>query len=179
VEMKESHPLDDLAEVITERVNAKLTVALDRLKELGWLDASVLETCHIDRQRTESLSLPETLCVGVLSRIRRDARPEELELVQRSLQESLKKGLVDRISEEGLRLHLLRKRVSGGGMSAEISFVVISHEGTLFDPDSESIEVVDLKNVLERIKLDLAREEEPTDRADGGPGSEGKAEEEQ
>jgi DNA-binding transcriptional MerR regulator len=166
VEMKESHPLDDLADVITERVNTKLEVALEKLRKLKWLDDSILEACRIDKTERKVLSIPEMLCVGVLSRIRGVARPEELELVRRTLEGSVKKGLLDRASEQALQLYLLRKRLSGGGISAEISVAMISHADALFDPDVSKVDVVDLKNVLERIKLDLAKEQETTEPPD-------------
>ena len=44
-EMKDEYPLDDLAELITTRVNAKLQVALAKLERLGWLDGDLLKTC--------------------------------------------------------------------------------------------------------------------------------------
>ena len=55
---------------------------------------------------------------------------------------------------------LLRKRLSGGGISAEISVATIAAANALFDPDTEQVEAVDLGHVLERIKLDLAKESE-------------------
>ena len=42
-EMKGKRPLDDLAEMITEKVNEKLQIAFDRLQELDWLDESILK----------------------------------------------------------------------------------------------------------------------------------------
>jgi len=168
-EMKGDHPLDDLAEVITQHVDAKLQVAFDQLKSLKWFDDSVLETCCIDRDRTAPLTIQETLCVAVLSRLRQVGRSEELDLVQRTLTECLDAGLLDRIAEEHLRLYLLRKRLSGGGISAEISMVAIAPAGVVFDPDIEQVEAVDLGHMLERIKLDLAKEVEvgsPDDRTD-------------
>lgn len=158
-EMKGDHPLDDLADVITQQVNEKLQVAFDRLQQLKWFDDSILETCKIDRGRSTPLSIHETLCVAVLSRLRKVARAEELELVQRTLVEG-RNGLFDRVSEETLNLYLLRKRLSGGGISAEISIVTVAAPRAVFDPDIEQVETVDLAHLLERIKLDLAKESE-------------------
>jgi hypothetical protein len=115
------------------------------------------------------LTIQETLCVAVLSRLRQVGRSEELDLVQRTLTERLDAGFLDRIAEEHLRLYLLRKRLSGGGISAEISMVAIAPAGVVFDPDIEQVEAVDLGHMLERIKLDLAKEVEvgsPDDRTD-------------
>jgi DNA-binding transcriptional MerR regulator len=158
-EMKGDHPLDDLAEVITEHVNAKLQVAFDRLQQLKWFDETILETCGIDRGRATPLSIHETLCVAVLSRLRKSARPEELALVKRTLSER-RNGLLDRIGDEKLSLYLLRKKLSGGGISAEISLVTVSSPKAIFDPEIEQVETVDLGHILERIKLDLAKESE-------------------
>ena len=163
-EMKGDHPLDDLADVITQHVNEKLQVAFDKLQHLKWFDDSILETCKVDRDRTRPLSIQETLCVAVLSRLRRVARSEELSLIQRTLAERLDAGMLDRITEECLQLYLLRKRLSGGGISAEVSMVAVAPAKAVFDPDTEQVESIDLGHVLERIKLDLAKETE-----DGSP----------
>ena len=159
-EMKTDHPLDDLADVITEKVNAKLQVAFDRLSQLKWFDDSVLETCGIDPTRSVPLSITETLCVAVMSRLRSVGRAEELGLIHRTLKQQLNEGLLDRITEERLQLYLLRKKLSGGGISAEISMAVMAPPKVVFDPEIEQVEVVDLGHVLERIKLDLAKEAE-------------------
>ncbi|MGB2982743.1 MAG: DUF4004 family protein [Candidatus Bipolaricaulia bacterium] len=159
-EMKGDHPLDDLADVITQHVNSKLQVAFDQLRSLKWFDDSILETCKIDRGRAHPLTIQETLCVAALSRLRQVARSEELDLVHRTLSKHLDELFLDRISEERLRLYLLRKRLSGGGISAEISTVIIGPDKVVFDPDIEAVETIDLGHVLERIKLDLAKEVE-------------------
>ncbi len=159
-EMKEDHPLDDLADVITQQVNTKLEVAFDRLRRLQWFDDSVLETCRIDRGRAKPLTIQETMCVAAVGQLRKKARTEELDLVRRTFDERLDEGLLDRIAEERLRLHLLRKRISGGGISAEISMAVIGPEKLVFDPEIERVEDVDLRHLLERIKLELAKEAE-------------------
>jgi DNA-binding transcriptional MerR regulator len=168
-DMKGDHPLDDLADVITQQVDEKLQVAFDRLKQLKWFDDSILETCRIDRSRSTPLSIHETLCVAVLSRLRKTARAEELDLVKRTLVEG-RNGLLDRMSEEKLNLYLLRKKLSGGGISAEISIVIVATPRAVFDPDIEQVEMIDLANLLERIKLDLAKESEsapPERKAEG------------
>lgn len=159
-DMKGDHPLDDLADVITQHVDSKLQVAFDRLSQLKWFDASVMTSCDIDPKRAEPLTIQETLCVAVMSRLRSTARPEELSLIHRTLSERLNNGLLDRITEEHLQLYLLRKRLSGGGISAEISMAIVAPPKIVVDPEIEQVEVVDLGHVLERIKLDLAKETE-------------------
>ena len=159
-DMKGDHPLDDLADVITQQVDEKLQVAFEKLRQLKWVDDSILTTCGVDRDENRPLTIQETLCVAVLSRLRKIAREEELDLVRRTLTERLDAGLLDRIREENLLLYLLRKRLSGGGISAEISVATIAAANALFDPDTEQVEAVDLGHVLERIKLDLAKESE-------------------
>lgn len=157
-EMKESHPLDDLADVITQQVDAKLQVALDKLRHLKGVDASIFETCGIEATSEKTLSIHDALCVSVVGRLKPAARPEELKLVQRTLRTRVDEPLLERIAERALRLHLLRKRVSGGGISAEVSLVAIAEAEAVFDPDMEVVETVDLANLLERIKLDLMEE---------------------
>jgi len=154
--MKSEHALDELADLITEQVSAKIQIAFDRLQKLGWLDDSLLEICHIKRQDGAAVSMREAFCLAVLRRVRSAARQEELDLVQRALMDALEKKLMDRIPSGTIHLHLLRKRISGGGISAEISMVVISPEGAIFDPEIEVVTTIDLGAVLQRIRLDLA-----------------------
>jgi DNA-binding transcriptional MerR regulator len=158
-DMKEEHPLDDLAELITTRVNVKLKVALAKLERIGWLDNDLLRTCCADEVSDEAISIWQAFVLGVLSRLRRTARDEEIDLVQRTLKNEQGKGLLDRASENGIRLYLLRKRVASGGISAQISLVALTEEGAVFDPEIEVIETVDLATVLQRINLDLVQSE--------------------
>jgi len=160
--MKDEHPLDDLAELITTRVNAKLRVALAKLERLGWLDEDLMRTCCPDEVSDEAVSIWQAFVLGVLSQLRRTARDEEIDLVQRTLKSERGKGLLDLVSENGIRLYLLRKRVASGGISAQISLVALTEEGAIFDPEIEVVETIDLKTVLQRIKLDLARSDEAT-----------------
>jgi DNA-binding transcriptional MerR regulator len=159
-DLKEGHPLDDLAELITRRVNAKLAVAFSKLRQLGWLDEELLEVCNLKKVDEGTLSLDETLYLGVLRRLKGAARGEEIALAKRTLEKALARNGIERVREEKLFLYLLRKRLSAAGISAEISLVVLAGEGALFDPEIEVVEAVDLGTVLERIKLDLAKEEE-------------------
>jgi len=157
-EMKGKRPLDDLAEMITEKVNSKLQIAFDRLKELGWLDDSILSAFNIDKGEKRPLSIKEAFCLGAVSQVRGGTREEERDLLKRTLEVALEeKDLLDRIPEEALRLYLLRKRLSGGGISAEISLAAVASAGAVFDPDTEPIEAIDLGDVLQRIKLDLGK----------------------
>jgi len=162
--MKEEHPLDDLAELITTHVNAKLRVALAKLERLGWLDDELLRTCCPDEVSDEAVSIWEAFVLGVLSRLRRAARDEEIGLVRKTLESERGGGLLDRVSENGLNLYLLRKRVTSGGISAQISLVALTEQGAVFDPEIEVVTTVDLPTVLQRIKLDLARSDETPDR---------------
>jgi DNA-binding transcriptional MerR regulator len=170
--MKEEHPLDDLAELITTQVNAKLKVALAKLERLGWLDDELLRTCCPDEVSDEAVSIWEAFVLGVLSRLRRAARDEEIDLVRRTLESERGGGLLDRVSENGLNLYLLRKRVASGGISAQISLVALTEQGAVFDPEIEVVTTVDLPTVLQRIKLDLARSDEAPGEAPDGEGEE-------
>ncbi len=159
-EMKENLPLDELADLITSQVNEKLEVAFSRLRNLGWLDEQVIKACHIkcDQQGEEpTLSLADTLCVGVLSKLEKAARAEEIDLAKQTLDRAFTMGLMERVRSERLFLYLLRKRLTAAGISAEISLAVISVEGALFDPGIEVVQSVDLQGLLETIKLDFAK----------------------
>ncbi len=150
--MKEEHPLDDLAELITRKVDEKLEVAFSRLRDLGWLDERLLGICGIQREE-ERVPMTDAFCLGIVRRLQRTAREEELELVKRTLEEAGAGELIPRVREEGLQLYLLRKRIAAGGLSAQISAVVIAPAGALFDPELEVIKAVDLRVVLDEIKL--------------------------
>jgi len=157
VEMKESHPLDDLADLITARVNDKLEVAFSKLRSLGWLDDEVIRACHLGDDQS-MLSLQETLCIGVLRQLEHKATKEEIDLVKQTLDGAVCADLIDRIRQERLMLYLLRKRLAAAGISAEISFAAISAPEAMFDPETEVVQSVDLQMLLEQIKLDLAKE---------------------
>lgn len=170
--MKDSLPLDNLADAITQRVNAKVHVATDRLRKASWFDEAALMECGPDAAK--SLSLADALCIAVAGRLRSVARPEESALVQQTLRKNLNESFLERAAESDLHVYLLRKKLSSGGISAEISLVAIAPPDALFDPDVLRVESVDLRNTLERIKLDLAQE---TGEPRGGAAS-GKREEE-
>lgn len=158
LEMKETYPLDDLANLITARVNDKLEVAFSKLRNLGWLDDEVIRVCHLGDDQS-MLSLQEALCVGVLRQLEKGARKEEIDLAKQTMDRCVATGLVDRIRDEHLLLYLLRKRLAAAGISAEISMVAISAPSAVFDPETEVVQSVDLQILLEQIKLDCSEEE--------------------
>jgi len=172
-EMKDDHPLDDLAELITTRVNAQLRVALKKLERVGWLDDELLRTCSPDEVPDEAVSIWQAFLLGTLSRLRKTAREEEIDLVQRTLKPQQELGLLERVSENGVQLYLMRKRIASGGISAQISLVALTERDAVFDPEIEVVETVDLGTILQRIKLDLARDgdaaeaESPTESTSG------------
>ncbi len=158
--MKEDHPLDDLAELITRRVNERLEIAFSRLRDLGWLDEHVIELCRLREDGRDVVTLKEAFCIGVLRGLRKAAREEEIDLAKRALDAALDKRLIERVRAEELYLYLLRKRLSATGISAEISSVVIAQKGAMFDPELEIVRAVDLRVILDEIRLDLARGDE-------------------
>ncbi len=155
--MKDTHPLDDLADAITQQVNAKVQVAVERLRGATWFDETSLEECGMDATALKSMTLGDALCVAVASKLRSVARAEEQALVQRTLRKHLNESFLERVAETDLHVHLLRKRVAAGGISAEISLVAVAPLDVLFDPDVQRVGTVDLRNTMERIKLDLAQ----------------------
>ena len=150
--MKEDHPLDDLAELITKRVNEKLEIAFSRLRDLGWLNGQLVELCGLNETGGDTVPLKGALCIGVLRALPATARREEMELVKRALDKALDDGLLERIRDEELYLYLIRKRLAAAGISAEISSVVITNKGAMFDPEIEVVKIVDLQMVLDEIK---------------------------
>jgi hypothetical protein len=122
----------------------------------------------------KSLSLADALCIAVAGRLRGETRPEERVLVQQMLRKNMSESFLERVAELNFHIHVLRKKLSAGGISAEISLVAIAPPDVLFDSDVLCVGTVDLRNTLERIKLDLAEE---TGGPRGGAAS-GKREEE-
>lgn len=157
--LKEDHPLDDLAELIAQQVGKGLAVATSILKQMGWLDEDLLEICNLKEDRGEVFSLKEALCLGALRRLQGVARGEEIGLAKSTLEKALGKNGIEVVRENALFLYLLRKRLSGAGISAEISLALVAGEGAVFDPEIEVVQTVDLGTVLERIKLDLVKGE--------------------
>lgn len=170
-DMKGEHALDDLAEVISEHVNAKLQVAFGKLKKLGWFDEELARSCGIVEDEAGTLSLRDALCLAVLKKLRRSSREEEIELAGRTLNQAIAKTGIDLTALEGKTLHLLRKQISGAGISAEISVIVIARDELIVDPEMRRIDSVDLAAMLQQVKLDLAKycgpEESSENRADG------------
>jgi len=158
-DLKDDHPLDDLAMLITKRVNAKLEVAFSKLRQLGWLDEHLMKICGLEKDKEGVLSMKEALCLGVLRHLEGKARDEEMDLGRRTLERALTRKPFEQIREEKLVLYLLRKRLSATGISAEISLAAVATDEATFDPEIEVVQAVDLGTVLERIKLDLAKEE--------------------
>lgn len=157
--MKEDHPLDDLAELITRQVNEKLEIAFSRLRNLGWLNERLIAVCAVKQDEQGLISLADAFCLGVLQGLRKAARREEIDLAKRALDAALAKGLIERVRAAELHLYLLRKRIAAGGLSAEISTVVIAPPGVLFDPEVVVIQSVDLRAILEEIRLNAMPEE--------------------
>lgn len=158
-DLKDDHPLDDLAMLITKRVNAKLEVAFSKLRQLGWLDEHLVKICGLEKDKEGVLSMKEALCLGVLRNLEGKARDEEMDLGRRTLERALARKPFEQIREAKLVLYLLRKRLSATGISAEISLAIVATDAATFDPEIEVVQAVDLETVLERIKLDLAKEE--------------------
>jgi len=156
-DMKGEHALDDLAEVISERVNAKLQVAFGKLKQLGWFDEELVRSCGIVENEAGTLSLRDALCLAVLKRLRRSSREEEISHANRTLDQAIAKTGVDLTVLEGKTLHLLRKQLSGAGISAEISVIVIARDELIVDPELRRIDSIDLAAMLQQVKLDLAK----------------------
>jgi DNA-binding transcriptional MerR regulator len=157
VEMKDDYPLDQLADLITTRINDKVEVALSKLRRLGWFDDEAMKICHFAPDQS-SLSLQETLCVYALRQLVTKARNEEIDLVKTTLDKSMAGGLMDRIGQDKLVLYLLRKRLSAAGISAEISLVSISPANAIFDPETEIVQTLDLQAILQQMKLDLGNQ---------------------
>ena len=156
-DMKGEHALDDLAEVISEHVNAKLQVAFGKLKQLGWFNEELFRAAGIVENEDGTISLRDALCLAVLKKLRRSSRDEEIELASRTLDQAITRAGIDLTVVEGKTLHLLRKQLSGAGISAEISAVVIASDDIIVDPEMRRIDSVDLAAMLQQVRLDLAK----------------------
>ena len=156
-DMKGEHALDDLADVIKEHVNVKLQVAFGKLRNLGWFDEELVRSAGIVADDVGMLSLRDALRLAVLKKLRRSAREEEIKLASQTLDQAIAKMGIDLTAVEGKTLHLLRKQLSGGGISAEISVIVIALDELIVDPEMRRVDSVDLAAMLQQVKLDLAK----------------------
>ncbi len=156
-DMKGDHALDDLAEVISEAVHAKLNVTLDGLRRLEWFDEEYAKEEGISAETGGGVSLSDALRWAVLRRLRRSAREEEIALADRTLSSELSGRAADPASLEGKTLYLLRKRLASAGISAEISVVIIAQDPIILDPEMQRIDAVDLSSTFQQVKLDLTR----------------------
>ncbi|UCF10325.1 MAG: DUF4004 family protein [Candidatus Bipolaricaulota bacterium] len=154
--LKEDHPLDDLAELIQGRIEARLEIARSRLQRLGWVDEGLLAACGAGDADGEALSLGQALCVGVLGKLRDVAREEEMDTARATLEGIATESLLEQEAGDAGTLFLVRKRRASEGISAEVGAVVLGSAATVFDPETEIVATVDLKAVLEKIQLDLA-----------------------
>lgn len=156
--MKGEHALDDLADVISEHVNAKIQIAFKKLKHLGWFDEDLGKVAGIAIVENDdgTLSLRDALRLAVLKKLRRSARNEEIDLASRTLDNVIGKTGIEPAVVEGKTLHLLRKQLSGAGISAEISVIIVAGDELTVDPELNRIESVDLGSMLQQVKLDLA-----------------------
>ncbi len=155
-DMKGDHALDDLADVISEFATAQLDVALKQLRHLGWIDDDLVESSGISEDDGGMLSLRDALRLAVLKKLKRSAREEEITLASRTLESALPGKGMDLSLLEGKTLHLLRKQLSGGGISAEISAIAIAMDELIVDPEMKKIDSIDLAAMLQQVKLDLA-----------------------
>jgi len=155
VDLKEEHALDDLAQVIRQRVDARLQVHLSRLADLGWVDAKLLDACGAKGGGDRPISLEQAMCLGVLGKLRGKARDEELDLVRATLAKTAGGELLERCKREALILHVARKRIEAAGIAAEISAVFVGPENIILDPELTVAATVDMKAVLEKIQLEL------------------------
>ena len=156
-DMKGEHALDDLADVISEHVNAQLQVAFGKLRNLGWFDEELVRSAGIVGDEVGTLSLRDALRLAVLKKLRRTAREEEIDLASRTLDQAIATTEIDLTTLEGKTLYLLRKQLSGAGISAEISVIVIALDELIVDPEMRRIDSVDLTAMLQQVKLDLAK----------------------
>jgi hypothetical protein len=156
--MKGEHALDDLADVISEHVNAKIQIAFGKLKHLGWFDEDLGRAAGIVIVGNDdgTLSLRDALRLAVLKKLRRSARNEEIDLASRTLDDVIGKSGIDPSVVDGKTLHLFRKQLSGAGISAEISVIIVAGDKLTADPELNRIESVDLGGMLQQVKLDLA-----------------------
>jgi DNA-binding transcriptional MerR regulator len=156
-DMKGEHALDDLADVISEHVNATLNIAFEKLSKIAWFDEDLAQAAGVSDHAKRGLSLRDALRMAVLKKLRRSARPEETDLAGRTLDQITAKHGADFSILEGKTLFLLRKQLSGGGISAEISVIAVAGEDLIVDPEMRRIDSVDLSATLQQVKLDLAR----------------------
>lgn len=161
-QLKETYPLDELAQRLGEvvgQVELK-QVNLQRLKSFPGIEKLPVEITAICRP-IDDASAPYTFvqvfALAVLQRLHRAGGTiTDLKLAHSVITQLEIDTLATEKNE--LQLYLLRKRVSSGGISAEITLALIAQAEALFDPDIEVITKVDLIAILDAVKINLTME---------------------
>lgn len=161
-QLKETYPLDELAQRLGEvvgQVELK-QVDLQRLKSFPGIEKLPVEITAICRP-VDDASAPYTFdqvfALAVLQRLHRAGETiTDLKLAHSVITQLEIDTLVTEKNE--LQLYLMRKRVSSGGISAEITLALITQAEALFDPDIEVTTKVDLIAILDAVKINLTME---------------------
>jgi hypothetical protein len=153
--LKKTHTLDELAEILLSPQGERGPISYQRLQSIGWADDVLLKIVQIAPEPQPSLDPNDALCLGVLRRLKPHANKEELTLAHNVLREHLARQRLGYDMPDQV-LHFVRKRLSGGAISAEVTLVLMTNEGTLFDSDTHVVVTVDLEAVQKGLELDLA-----------------------
>ena len=153
--LKKTHALEELADIILSPRGGILPITSDDLRIIGWADASLLSILQIDPDTEQVLTPDEILCLGVLRRLKPHANRDELTLAHDLLRERFARQRLGYITSNQV-LYFIRKRLSGGAVSAEVTLVVMANEGALFDTGTQVVATIDLETIQQGLELDLA-----------------------
>ena len=153
--LKRTHALDELADIILSSQGRSHSITFDNLQRMGWADTLLLDILQITPEAKRAITPDEVLCLGVLRRLKPYANREELALAHDSAREHLARQRLG-YSPSNHVLHFIRKKVSGGAVSAEVALIVVASEETQFDTGTRVVASVDLQTIQQGLDLDLA-----------------------
>jgi len=153
--LKKTPALEELADIILSPRGESAPITYNDLQTMGWADALLLDILQITPQTQKILSADEVLCLGVLRRLKPHANRDELALAHDLLREHFARQRLG-YSTPNHVLHFIRKRLSGGAVSAEVTLVIMANEGALFDTGTQVVATIDLETIQQGLELDLA-----------------------
>lgn len=153
--LKKTHPIDELAQIILSPGGERPPITYSHLQAMGWADDVLLDILQISPGTEQALSPNDVLCVGVLRRLKPHANQDELALAHDVLREHFARQRLGYDTANQV-LHFIRKRLSSGVVSAEVTLVLMANEGALFDEGTQIVVTIDLEAVQQGFDLNLA-----------------------
>ncbi|MBU1050481.1 YhbD family protein [Candidatus Bipolaricaulota bacterium] len=152
---KKTHTLEEVAGLLSAPESTRQAVCVSDLETAGWADTQLLDILPVSPSTQNTLSSEELICLGVLRRVKPHANQDELVLAHELVREHLARQRLGYMTQNDT-LYFIRKRLTGGAMSAEISSFVMANEAALFDTGTQIVVTVSLATIQQSIELAFA-----------------------